>query len=373
MGADWSGAYTPNVEMGLSEKDKYDYYYKDEEAQRSFLEEQRLSQSQQEYQKELMSLQYLNQIGLNKDGLKNSKELYEFTTKNADRFKAEGLEAAGMNRALMYGGSGPGGTASGSSGGSAASGNARQQNNTAAAKEANSIQERLGAMQIGLQMQQVASQSKLNDAQANKANAEAERVSGSQTDLDRAEIDKKVAESTTERERAQLVKVQTRVENSVENLNYAHGDYLDSQANKVQIELKQLEEIITGLNLDNQLKADTYESRVQDAAVEVARKLVEIKTGEKDVQVSDARIASMREEIKQKWTDVLTKQQGSDADWAKLKLNEKELEIMAQKVLNELNLGEGKNIVGGSAAAIKFLEVAGQIYMGGARLKRLGR
>lgn len=115
-------------------------------------------------QQKLMEIQQQNQMALNKQGQQLAQENWDYT--NAEN-QVKHYENAGLNVGLMYGGSGAGGTLSSGSGGSAASGGAP-------------IPENPGIM--GIQLAQLQSQVELNKAMANKANAEAEKTSGVDTE-----------------------------------------------------------------------------------------------------------------------------------------------------------------------------------------------
>jgi hypothetical protein len=120
-------------------------------------------------QKKLMEIQQQNQMALNKQGQQLAQENWDYT--NAEN-QVKHYENAGLNVGLMYGGSGSGGTLSSGSGGGAAGGSAPVSENAA------------GQIGMGLmQMQQIQSTTELNKALANKANAEAAKTSGIDTEI----------------------------------------------------------------------------------------------------------------------------------------------------------------------------------------------
>lgn len=112
---------------------------------------------QLEQQQALMQQQYQNQIGLNLQGAQIARDNWDYTNYENQR---KHMEKAGLNVGLMYGNSGSaGGTLSSGSGGSAASGNAPQ-----------------NVMGMALQGAQIASQTRLNEAQAQKLEAETQNI-----------------------------------------------------------------------------------------------------------------------------------------------------------------------------------------------------
>lgn len=122
-------------------------------------------QQQMADQKKLMELQTQNQMQLNKQGSEIAKDNWDYT--NYEN-QVKHMENAGLNVGLMYGSSGgSGGTLSSGSGGGATGGSAPTPENP-------------GIM--GIQLAQLQSQVELNKAMANKANAEAEKTSGVDTE-----------------------------------------------------------------------------------------------------------------------------------------------------------------------------------------------
>lgn len=118
-------------------------------------------------QKELMGMQMENQKKLNREQQKIELENWRATNYNAQRGE---MEKTGLNVGLMYGGSGGGGMVMDSgSGGSAQGGSAPTQQND------------MGIM--GIQLAQLQSQVELNKALANKANAEATKTGGIDTEV----------------------------------------------------------------------------------------------------------------------------------------------------------------------------------------------
>jgi hypothetical protein len=115
-------------------------------------------------QQQLMQQQFANQQALNLQGQKLAQENWDYT--NAEN-QVNHYKKAGLNVGLMYGGSGGGGQLSSGSGGSAASGSAPNMPDMAG---------------LAMQMASQQSQIKLNEALANKANADAIKTSGADTD-----------------------------------------------------------------------------------------------------------------------------------------------------------------------------------------------
>lgn len=119
-------------------------------------------QRQLGYQKELMDLQQQNQMALNQQGKDLAYQQWLDTNAQA---QMKELQKAGLNPALMYGGSGPGGATAVGSGGGAAGGSAP------GSQEQKSLD--IGSI---LSASQMAADLKMKKAAARKTNADAETV-----------------------------------------------------------------------------------------------------------------------------------------------------------------------------------------------------
>ena len=136
------------------------------------------AKQQHKRNKELQAIQYTNQRLLNEQGHELQKQMWEHTNyPNQVRM----LQEAGLNPALMYGKGGAGGSTGSQGGGSAASGSAGMPNYGMGMDITNALAQ--------------ASQIELNNAQAKKLNAEANKIAGVDTDLVKTTIDKAKAET----------------------------------------------------------------------------------------------------------------------------------------------------------------------------------
>lgn len=124
---------------------------------------------QLEQQQKLTNIQTEANKSLANYGMGISKEMWDYTNYENQR---KHMEAAGLNPALMYGSAGQGGTTSSASAGNASGGMA--------------IDSRQG---MGLEAAIAASQVRVNEAQAKKLNAEAEKTAGVDTELNYKKID----------------------------------------------------------------------------------------------------------------------------------------------------------------------------------------
>ena len=225
-------------------------------------------------QKELMEVQQKNQMALNEQGQKLAQENWDYTNTENQR---KHYEKAGLNVGLMYGGSGAGGTLSSGSGGGAAGGNAPTQDNVIgqAGKD-------LGIM--GIQMAQLQSQVELNKALANKANAEATKTGGVDTESTVAGIG--------------LTKMNTenaKLENQLKNQGLeATLDTLVANRDKAVAESSSA---ITNANVS----ASTKESQINKINSEAANEAFKLTLMQADKNLTNERARAITQELAQEW------------------------------------------------------------------------
>ena len=177
------------------------------------------SQRQQDYNKETMALQFGYNSMMQQQGQTNNKEMWDYTNYENQR---KHMEEAGLNPALMYGQGGGGGTST-----SGAQGNATS------AVGGNEVQSGAASTGMALQMAQLQSQIEVNQAQANKLNADAEKTKGVDTKLSEAEIQYKHSlQALTENQAAgaswDYSKNEALIENLVANTKLANAQTNES-------------------------------------------------------------------------------------------------------------------------------------------------
>lgn len=149
-------------------------------------------------QRQLMDIQMQNQMQLNRQGQEIALQNWEKTNYDA---QVKQMEKAGLNVGMMYGGQGQGGTLTGGSGGSASGGNAPSGNIP---------------MELMAQMAQIASQTKLNNAQAEKIETETKKIGGVDTQKTSTEIESLTQGIQNQKAVAEL----TRTQNDIAGLEY---------------------------------------------------------------------------------------------------------------------------------------------------------
>ena len=208
--------------------------------------------------KELMGMQFANQQALNKQGQELQMKTWRDTGYSA---QMQMMKAAGLNPALMYGMRGGGGQTTGSQGGGSASGNSSHAPMDIGAV----VQASLAGAQKGL----LDSQKALNESQAKKNEVEANKISGVDTDLGEAEINKinkmiEEMESKVKLNASNVLKNKSEVQknDSVIKLNKSIGE-LNSQKTlesiaSTKITNKDLEWMqLNGLNKNDSVVAKT--------------------------------------------------------------------------------------------------------------------
>ena len=160
-----------------------------------------------EYEKEGMGLQYQYNNQMAEANQERNKELWDYTNFEAQR---KHLEQAGLSVGLMYGN---GGAMGASTSGGQGSGVQKPGNPTEAAIQSKAL---------GIQMQQMQSQTALNAASAAKQMAEAEKIKGVDTDAVKASIDNIIAQTNNEEAKNGLIYAQKRAAEIEADLNNAN-------------------------------------------------------------------------------------------------------------------------------------------------------
>ena len=197
-----------------------------------------LQQQQMEYGREMYALQSSDedrrmqqQNEWNKEAAAKSqeyaKEMFDYT---GYENQVKQMKAAGLNPALLNGGSGSPGQAHG-----------------ATVNPATAMQP------MGLQAAAIASQINLNDSQAEKNRADAKKTAGVDTDLQNANIDYVIAQTSNEKVKKGLIYANTRLLDAQEELQRASVDYTKQKAGKE--------------NIDYQVAFNTYDALVKRATL----------------------------------------------------------------------------------------------------------
>ena len=278
--------------------------------------DKKLMQQAWEYEKEGMGLQYQYNNQMAEANQERNKELWDYTNFEAQR---KHLEQAGLSVGLMYGN---GGAMGASTSGGQGSGVQKPENPTEAAIQSKAL---------GIQMQQMQSQTALNTASAAKQLAEAEKIKGVDTKETEANIENLIAQTNSEKEKRELIKQQTWTEVAQQELLNSTADMQTHKTDEIkwQIEnykkgIKKLEQEIIGAKIDNSYKAQVLEEQVKQASLTTAQIM-------KNLTKTTAETNQIAAEIQKMGWDVALKAEGNEIQW-------KELEQGYEKMLNDLEI-----------------------------------
>lgn len=281
---------------------------------------------QHQYDLEKMATQHGYNIESQKLGQQFNKEMWDYT--NYENQKKH-LEAAGLNPALLYGMSGGGGaTAAGAQGMSAG---------IASGHEMGIKQQGRG---MGLQAAAIASQIDLNKSQAEKNRAEAKKTSGVDTNLQNANIDYIIAQTSNEKIKRGLILANTRLLDAQEELQRTTVDYTKQKTDEIRWNIKLIEKEVNrlskeidGLDLDNQFKKETLQNRIKQTALVLQQAIADIALKSSQGRLNDAEAKAIPEKILQMWAEIGIKQEG-------VEISREQVENYAQDIANRLHLGE---------------------------------
>ena len=154
---------------------------------------------------------------------------YDMWLKTNYPAQVEQMEKAGLNPALMYGmGAGGGGTVSGAQGQGTSQPTDR------------SIEMKMKGQEMGLQLANLASQIKLNESQANKNNAEAEKTAGVDTKLAENTIENLISQTKNEKDRNVLIWADKRLKEATADMQEASAKLASGETAKVGYEIQSI-------------------------------------------------------------------------------------------------------------------------------------
>lgn len=239
------------------------------------------------------------------------------------------IKAAGLSPGLIYGMGGAGGS---SQGAGAASGVGLPQDQ--------SVGMGLRAQEIGINMANAMSQIKLNESQANKNEAEANKISGVDTEAQKATIDNLIAQTSNEKVKKGLILGQIRVADAEEELKRNMADWTKDKADETRWNIKSLQkgidklvEEINGMKLDNELKERTIDNKVKESSLTLQNLMAEILLKGSQRKVNEEQAKAIPAQILQGWED-LTKKGKT------LIIQREQMEAYAQDVINRYELGK---------------------------------
>ena len=268
------------------------------------------------------------QAGLNRQNAKfnnqMAKDMWHYT--NFSNQMKE-IKKAGLSPGLIYGMGGQGGSTAGAG-----------QANGVGLPQDQSVGMGLRAQEIGLQLANTMSQIKLNESQAGKNEAEANKIAGVDTEAQKATIDNLIAQTSNEKVKKGLILGQIRVADAEEELKRNMADWTKDKANETRWNIKSLQkgidklaEEINGMKLDNKLKERTIDNKVKESSLTLQNLMAEILLKGSKRKVNEEQAKAIPAQILQGWEELAKK--GEEL------INQREqIEAYAQDVINKYEL-----------------------------------
>ena len=268
------------------------------------------------------------------------------------------IKEAGLSPGLIYGMGGQGGSTQGAG---AANGVGLPQDQ--------SVGMGLRAQEIGVEMANALSQIKLNESQANKNDAEANKIKGVDTEAQQATIDNLIAQTSNERIKRGLILGQIRVADAEEELKRNTADWTKEKAEETRWNIKNLKKgidklttEIDGIELDNNLKRRTIDNKVKESSLTLQNLMAEIllkgsqqRVNEEQTKAIPAEILQGREKLVKEGKALINQKEQMEAYVQdvinRYELGKKGLDIEEQKLIKDIALGLLEIAVGAALGA----------------------
>lgn len=276
------------------------------------------AERQYRHEKEMMGLQHQYNEESANSAQKRAQDMWDYTNYES---QVEHMRNAGLSIGLMYGNGG--GMAASTTG-------AQGQGVTNAGSQAEAV--RAQHLAMGIQLANVASQTKLNEAKANEANANANKTSGVDTDEARGRIDKLIEETQNEKEKRALIKQQTALGIAEERVANYTADLTKENIRKVQYEIEMmgkgienLIEEIRGKKIDNDIKEKTAEEIIKQAEMTTAQMF-------KNITKTDAEIGEIAQRINKMKNDMIVDLENAKSNRMKAGASVEHIEVEREKI-----------------------------------------
>ena len=276
-------------------------------------------------QREMMELQAkLNQQQAQyNQGL--AKDMWNYTSYPN---QVRNMEAAGLNPALLYGMGGQGGSTAGAG-----------QAGSVGLSDAKGMQTGIAIQGMGLELANLASQVELNKSQAEKNRAEAEEVASTIADLmkegkvQQATMENLIAQTANEKVKKGLIYADTRFKDALEEVTRAKVDEVGWNVKNLMKSLELADRNIQATDLDNELKERTMESNVKQAEETLKNTMADTLVKFSQGKLNKVQAEAIAEQVKQGWSNIGIQMTEKEQRWQQLEQN-------AEKIMNELKLGE---------------------------------
>jgi hypothetical protein len=241
------------------------------------------SQQQFNRQKELMALQLGNQQKLNQEGHNLQMDMWNKTNFRA---QVQQMKAAGLNPSLMYGKGGTGGVTGSQTGGSAASGQASM----------------APMMDLAnLNLAKTSAEIKLLQSQANLNNTQANKTGGVDTDKGYAEIEVLKSQVKSNEAKAALdnaTAIGTNLDNKLKAATF------ETRANIATEELKLYQENVRKAIITNGITESQAESLIEQEKQKVFLNTLQMQLIDSQIGLTEEQSKAVGEQIKQGWAKI---------------------------------------------------------------------
>lgn len=263
---------------------------------------------------------------------------YEMWEKTNYAAQIEQMKKAGLSPALMYGQAGAGGgTVSGAQGQGTSQPTDR------------SIEMKLKGQEMGLQLANLASQIKLNESQANKNNAEADKTAGVDTELAKTSIENLISQTKNEKDRNALIWADKRFKEAAADMQEASAKLASGQTAKIGYEIEQIKKSLdkmeldmNGIELDNELKRRVMDSKVKEAEMSVKALMNSILVGNSQIKLNNQQAEAITDKVMQDWQSVAQQWDKLQQSGQMVEIDRQRMENEARKILSEIEIAGKK-------------------------------
>lgn len=298
-----------------------------------------------EYEKEGMGLQYQYNNQMAEANQERNKELWDYTNFEAQR---KHLEQAGLSVGLMYGNGGAMGASTSGGQGSGVQ------------KPGNPTEAEIQSKALGIQMQQIQSQTALNTASATKQIAEAEKIRGVDTDAAKASINNIIAQTNNEEAKNGLIYAQKRAAEIEADLNNANIEEIGWNIKNIEKNLNMIDENITAAKINNEIAEATKANQIEMAQLNVLNAMKDAILKENQSKLTEEQAKAIVAQIAQGWKGLEIQNEGQTlqktiAEWT----NQREYTLGREKIDNQR-----------MSSAIGVMTKAGEVF--GRMWRKLG-
>lgn len=313
--------------------------------------------------RELMDIQ----ARLNRENAKYShdlaKDMWRYTS-YPNQVKM--MKEAGLSPSLIYSMGGAGGSTAGAG-----------QASGVGLGDAKKVQTGLQAQGMGLELANLASQIDLNKSQAEKNRAEAEKTAGIDTETQKATMENIIAQTSNEKIKKGLIYADIRLKDALEEITRSKNDEVGWNIKNLMKSLELADKNIEATDLDNELKRRTMETNVKQAEETLKNTMADTLVKFSQGKVNEAQAKAIAEQVQQGWAGIGIEMAKKEQGWQQLEQN-------AEKIMNDLKLGEKgldiqqQNIIkdyilGFGQMAIQIITTGMKIPGGGVTIKGFGK